>query len=276
MKNILKLHVILGLTAILLIPAIAISQSRQQNKTRHIRMMKIENGKRMNIDTVLTGDSPFIWNGDTINPEKHIRRFSPSEFDKIHGPGMDRRQKDGRYYRQWRGRNGDPFIMHGDSGKDFQMITPDEDSTSRKNIIHKRFRYGRGKNNMNSLPNGRRGFLPGVPNITAVPSVRMLRGMNSNNAIDLNDPNIISFDKKNIGRGREKIEIIRKKTSKTDMNNFDMNFDGFFQIPEPPMPPAIEDTTDQNANDTKLNEQSQEETKKADRKKQRKAARDNK
>lgn len=59
-------------------------------------MTKIENGKKMELDTVLTGNDVFIWNGDTIGPAKHIKRFSPSGFDKMHNIDVKVDRKDGK------------------------------------------------------------------------------------------------------------------------------------------------------------------------------------
>lgn len=67
----------MGLAAFLLSsPAIA-QNTKETKETRHIKMTKIENGKKMELDTVLTGNDVFIWNGDTIGPAEHIKRFRP-------------------------------------------------------------------------------------------------------------------------------------------------------------------------------------------------------
>lgn len=98
MRNTFALFGMAGLTA-MLISSTAFAQKsdevKQSKNTRHIKMTKIENGKKMELDTVLTGDDIFIWNGDTLNPEKHIRKFSPSGFDKMHRIDVEVENKDG-------------------------------------------------------------------------------------------------------------------------------------------------------------------------------------
>ena len=86
MKNTLALPG-MGL-AVILLSTVAFAQKAPKpkgtNNTRHIKMKKIENGKTMELDTVLYSNDVFVWNGDTINQVKHIKKFSPSGFDKIH------------------------------------------------------------------------------------------------------------------------------------------------------------------------------------------------
>lgn len=98
MRNTFALFGMAGLTA-MLISSTAFAQKsdevKQSKNTRHIKMTKIENGKKMELDTVLTGDDVFIWNGDTLNPEKHSRKFSPSGFDKMHRIDVEVENKDG-------------------------------------------------------------------------------------------------------------------------------------------------------------------------------------
>ncbi len=54
---------------------------------KHIKMMKVDDdGKRTEIDTVITGDAPFVWNGDTIGGGEEFKWISRSDFamDSIH------------------------------------------------------------------------------------------------------------------------------------------------------------------------------------------------
>ncbi|MCF8360623.1 MAG: hypothetical protein K9H26_17855 [Prolixibacteraceae bacterium] len=53
-------------------------------------------------------------------------------------------------------------------------------------------------------------FFHGGPDVPTPPGVHMYRNR-QNNMIDLNDPDIISFEKKEIKGGKEKITIIRNK-----------------------------------------------------------------
>lgn len=247
MKNKMKLLAIGSLSAIFMIPCLAFAQNGDQKKTRHIRMTKIENGKKMEIDTVLTGDDVFVWNGDTLNPEKHIKRFSPSEFDKLHAPGMNPRQKDVKIYRHRGGANGEPFIMHGDSAEEFQIITDDGDTLGKKFIIHKMRRNGEQRDQLIYRHNLRGDNFPPVPPAPPVPHIKMFRHQ-SGNGINLNDPNVISYKKKDIGGGKEKIEIIRKKTNETEEMNVDIEMDHLMDVPEPPMPPSLDEEQEDQGN----------------------------
>lgn len=266
MKNNWKLSVTGCLTALLLVTSYAFTQPGDQKKKRHIKMTKIENGKKMEIDTVLTGDNVFVWNGDTINPEKHIKRFSPSEFDKLHAPGMDKRQKDVRIYRHRGGRNGEPFIMHADSGETLQIITHDGDTTGQKIYIHKMLRNGHEKDHFIHLhgPQGRHTI--DIPHAPGVPHVRMLRKTKSFKGINLNDPNVISYKKKDISGGREKIEIIRKKTNESEEMDFDIEMDHVMDVPEPPMPPELDMEMEEVDRENRIKEEIETETKEVEKK----------
>lgn len=136
---------------------------------KHIRLLKVdENGKKTEIDTVITGDAPFVWNGDTIGGEKEFKWITRGDFtmDSIHK--FD-------------------YKIEGD-GK--QMI-----------IMHK------GMNNSEGF------MIPPVPPVPHLPKVMMLNRNRNKNVIDLNDPGIISYDKKVRKDGTEKITIVRKQVS---------------------------------------------------------------
>lgn len=221
MNNKFKLLATGSISAILLIPGFAFSQAQEAKKTRHIKMTKIENGKKMEIDTVLTGNDVFVWNGDTINPEKHIKGFSPSEFDKRHPEKVHR------------------VIMHADSGEDVRVINEEEDTLGQKIIIHKRMRNGDEKDHLIYLDGPDNGHFPPVPPVPLIPHIKRFKGMHSSKMINLNDPNVISFKKKDISGGREKIEIIRKKATDADNMNVDIDIDDALQVPVPPVPSVI-------------------------------------
>jgi hypothetical protein len=154
----------MGLAAILLSSSAIAQNTKETNETRHIKMTKIENGKKMELDTVLTGNDVFIWNGDTIGPAKHIKRFSPSGFDKMHNIDVKVDRKDGK----------EKVMIY----KHFPPMPPE----------------------------------PPMPPMPPMRHFKMMKGTNSGRVIDLNDPNIISYKKKNMSGDREKIEIIRKKS----------------------------------------------------------------
>lgn len=272
MKNKFKLLVTGSLSVILLIPCLAFSQSPDQQKTRHIHMMKIENGKKMEIDTILSGNDVLVWNGDTINPEKHIKGFSPSEFDKRHPDPMDNNPMRKRVHVLRSRALHDSLTMQGDSTEDIRIITDDGDTVGQKIIIHKRLKDGDERDHFIYLDERHNGHFPPVPGVPPVPHIRRFKGMNSSKMINLNDPNVISFKKKDISGGREKIEIIRKKTKETDNMDFTLDMDPQMNVPQPPMPPALE------GQDSIHGTIHKEEIKmdKAEKKAERKASRENK
>lgn len=54
---------------------------------KHIKMLKVDDdGKKTEIDTVITGDAPFVWNGDTIGGGGEFKWISRSDFtmDSVH------------------------------------------------------------------------------------------------------------------------------------------------------------------------------------------------
>lgn len=236
MKNNFALWATGGLAAAMLISSFTFTQNQDQKKTRHVKLTKIENGHTMHLDTMLSGDDVFIWNGDTINPEKHIREFSPSKFDKLHNTDKMDRQKRTRIYKGGAGRDMDQLILHSDSGEDFHIFTEEGDSAQKKIRIHKRLRDGNAEDHLIFLDE--RAGRP-VPSVPPVPRIRQFRGQNSAKGINLNDPNVISYKKKDIGQGREKIEIIRKKSTETD--NFDFEMNHFMQVPEAPEAPVVDE-----------------------------------
>jgi len=183
------------------ISAWAVPQDKTQaqpKKSRHIKMIKMENGKKMELDTVLTGDDIFVWNGDTINPVKHVKKFSHAGFDKMH------------------------------------HIDVEGDSAHKKIIIHKRLHDGNEADHFVYLNEPRMKHFPPMPPMPPVPHLKMMKDKHSGRSINLNDPNIISFKKKDLSGDREKIEIIRKKTEALNDMNFDFEIDHAMMAPEPP------------------------------------------
>ena len=218
------------------------AQQAQPKKTRHIKITEMEDGKKTELDTVLSSDDVFVWNGDTINPDKHIKKFSPSEFDKIHHPdGGNDRQKRVRIYQHKGGKAVDSTQWQMDSENDVQIFTEEEgDSAQKKIMIHKRFKDGNEEDHIIYLDHPHGKHFPPMPPMPQMPHMNMLIGNRADRIIDLNNPNIISFKKKKMSGNREKIEIIRKKSEITDNMNFDLHMDDAMIAPEPPEPPVFE------------------------------------
>jgi hypothetical protein len=243
MKNTLLSFGMIGLTGIFL-SSFAFMQkgdaTQEQKKTRQIKMIKTENGKTMELDTVLTGDDVFVWHGDTINPDKYIKKFNASGFGKMHQVHVTVDPENGNekvmILKHRGGKAGDPVIWQMDSGEDMEIITEDCDSLGKKVVIRKVKKGGDadymtffdGKD-MNAFPPP-----PPPPPVPPVPPMKMMKMRHAGQSINLNDPNIVSYKKKDIKGGMEKIEIIRKKTEDVDNLNFDFEFNDELTAPEAP------------------------------------------
>ena len=251
MKNKLLSVGIVGLAGVLLSSFMLVQkggESQEPKKSRHIKMVKIENGKKMELDTVLTGNDVFVWNGDTINPEKRIGKLSSSKFDKMHQFGVtvdDRKGKENvMFFKHRGGKSGEPMIWNMDSGDDLEIITEDVDSLGKRIVVRKRMMDG--ADDVMAFTNGDFDMIappapptPPMPPVPPFSHVRMMKMQHGGQIIDLNDPNVVSYKKKDVKGGMEKIEIIRKKSEDQGNMTFDFNSDPELMVPEPPEAPEF-------------------------------------
>lgn len=181
MKRILSITGIMAL-AILFTSAISIGLSPQdppskKKKEKHIKMVRVsEDGKKMELDTVIEADEILIWNGDTINSGKKMMWVSKGDFDmdvEVEGDG-----KENVFIMKSDGSDEDVKIMKWNSKGDNDMI----------------FGAPHGAHKMMFIGDHKKG-----------------------NVIDLSDPGIISYDKKDLKDGKERITIIRNKQSDEDV-----------------------------------------------------------
>ena len=185
MKRFLLITGIFGL-AVLFTSAISILDSSQDpprgKKTKHIKMVKIDaHGKKTELDTIIKGDNVFIWNGDTIGGEHEMK-----------------------------------WILEGDIEMDFDI----EESADGKVIILKSSKGGEHNGMMFSGDDGNDEMIFRTPHMVGSPHsprVMMMKMPKQGNVIDLSDPGIISYEKKDLKDGKEKITIIRKKPTEKDM-----------------------------------------------------------
>ncbi len=240
MRNKLLSFGLTGLTAVLLSSFAYVQiqdKKTEPKKERHIKMMKMENGKKMELDTILTNDDIFVWNGDTINPVKHVKKFNAVGFDKMHKIDVEVDNKDGKekvmIFRHGGGKGGEPTIWNMDSGDDMEIVTDDIDSLGERIVVRKRVKDGEGNHLMFFNGEGMKHFPP-VPPRPPVPPVKMMM-KHSGRIIDLNDPKIISYKKKEMSGNREKIEIIREKSDESENMNFNFNFDEAIDAPVGPV-----------------------------------------
>lgn len=186
MKRISSVALLTGCTVFLL-SSVTVGQQKtppppKAPKTeKHIKMIKVDDkGNKVELDTVLTSDQPFVWNGDTIGGGKDLKWISKDEFkmDSIH--------------------------QNFDMNFEYNI----EDDGEGNMVIIK---SGKGGKHMIMAP-----VPPGAPMPPHAPGMMMLRSHNNKNVIDLSDPGIISYDKKLRKDGTEKITIVRKQVSDDD------------------------------------------------------------
>uniref|UniRef100_UPI003216C510 hypothetical protein n=1 Tax=uncultured Draconibacterium sp. TaxID=1573823 RepID=UPI003216C510 len=188
MKRILSLTGILAL-ALLLSSAISFHQSpqdppRTKRMKKHIKMVRADDkGKTVEIDTVMNVDEVLIWNGDTIDGGKAMKWVSKEDFDMDFDFDIEE-DGDGNVFIMKSGKTGVPmlhgFKMDGDSANKYRLKIIADDPV--------------GPHKMMFMSDRKKG-----------------------NVIDLSDPGIISFEKKELKNGQEKITIIRKKPSEEDV-----------------------------------------------------------
>jgi hypothetical protein len=184
--------------------------------------------KRIILNLFLPGLSVFILSSFSIreNPqdpprgkktEKHIKMVKVDDDGKkteldtvIHG--------------------GQIFVWQGDTigGNDLKWLSKDGFNMD---SIHKNFDMdfeykidGDGEGNMfifKSGKDGNRVIMPPKP--PHAPHVMMFRSNKSKNVIDLSDPGIISYDKKLLKNGTEKITIVRKQVDENEEEDIIFN-----------------------------------------------------
>ena len=204
MKRILSITAILSL-AFLFMSAITIMEVPQdppkdKKVKKQVKMVKIENGEKVELDTIIEGDNVFVWKGDTINGGKDLKWITKGEF------------------------NLDSLHQHFDMDFDFEM---NEDGEGNVFII----KSGKGDNKMvkefkingdhevmmwhnNKSKNDV--FFGDAPMPPHAPHM-MIMNKNKKNVIDLSDPGVISFKKKKLSGGREKVTIIRNEVDEKEV-----------------------------------------------------------
>ena len=90
MKRILSMMLVAACVIILHSKTVIAQDAKAPEKSKtekHIKMLKVDDdGKKTEIDTVITGDAPFVWNGDTIGGGGEFKWISRSDFtmDSVH------------------------------------------------------------------------------------------------------------------------------------------------------------------------------------------------
>jgi hypothetical protein len=148
-------------------------------------MIKIDdNGKKTELDTVIHDNKEFVWQGDTIGGND-LKWITKEDFDMSN---MHKNFDMNFEYKIDDDGKGNVFIMKSDKGEEHNIMVPD------------------------------------APMPPHAPHVMMFRNNRNKNVIDLSDPGIISYDKKLMKNGTEKITIVRKQVDENEEGK--MIFDG--------------------------------------------------
>ena len=213
MKKIFSVAAIFG-TAFLFVSAVMFTDVPQdppkKKVKKHINVVQVEDGEKVELDTVLETDEVFVWMGDTIGGSKTLKWISKDDvnLDSLHQHfDMDFE------YEIEKDDNGHVFILK--SGKGLKDVGPVEiHADSIRYVISNSDKKGnrfivRGGNNDElflTAPN-----VAGVPPRIHTPGALLFDKTQSGNVIDLSDPGVISYKKKKLKDGREKITIIRNE-----------------------------------------------------------------
>lgn len=148
---------------------------------KHIKMVKVDNdGKKVELDTILDNDAPFVWEGDTVGNAKEMKWITKEDFK------MD--------------------SMHQNFDMNFEYNIEDD---GEGNVVI--MKSGKGGKHVITVPD-----VPGMPMPPHAPGMMMFRNHSNRNVIDLSDPGIISYDKKLRKDGTEKITIVRKQVNEDE------------------------------------------------------------
>lgn len=95
------------------------------------------------------------------------------------------------------------------SGDSIKVIVIEKDSLNHfgKKMMHS----GNGKNRMIFIQKGNEGMMPPMPQFLGDCPVMIHKQFRDRFAFDPNDENIVSYDRKDVGKDMEKITIVRKK-----------------------------------------------------------------
>jgi len=241
MKSRLTLFGLVGLAILISTTFSSFSNDEMQNPKiqRHVRIIKDVDGKKAELDTVITGGDKFVWHGDSIGGKMMVqgRLFRPGMMRPgMMGSGMNRPERfmgrrdstAGNMFMAQRERNGGRAPMFG--RRDFSGIRGMKPGGFAGQMRNRNFndRQFRGR-----AP--QRQFMMNGPRQLSSPQrpdMRMSGMPGRGNMIDLSDSNIISLKKKNLSGGREKIEIIREKSDGKSGPSFE-NFSGVNQMGSP-------------------------------------------
>lgn len=182
-------------------------QGPPRGKKQHVKIIKVEDGVKTVVDTVITNENVFVIKGDSLKGLK----------------------------------SADENLGDLEELKDFDFdIEMDEDGENHKVMIFmskdgdkqvlKKYKFGDGDDHNKIIikMDGDVKRMDGRPMIwtqkaSGDPHVKMIRKKAKGNVIDLSGPGIISYKKKKLRGGREKIEIIRNEVKDEELHEIDMD-----------------------------------------------------
>ncbi len=223
MKRIFSMIGILTLSAFLL-SSFSLRENPQDpprgKKTeRHIKISKVDDeGNKIELDTIVNNDEPFVWNGDTIGGDSNFKWLAKDiDLDSQGNMNFDIDISDDDA--------GNVFMVKS-GGKGFAkswQVQTDGDSTKEYTISIVGDDNEPGDIMMwHGANDGAHTFvMPPVPPVQVppvAPKMMFFGKDNAGNVIDLSDPGVISFKKKKLSGGREKITIIRNEPDENVKN----------------------------------------------------------
>jgi len=207
------------LVVVFVLPAFSLRENPQdppRGKKRHISLVKVEDGKEMKLDTVIEGDNVFVWKGDTVGGKlKWVSEDNmPFGLDSLHEHGVfeyDIHVSDGDEGKKvimFKSGDGEEselheFLINEKDGKNVMFFGDNEKIHEFKSSGNAFWIDDDGNHTMIHSSH--------APKVIAAPAIKMIKKKSAGNVIDLSDPGIISYKKKKMSDGREKIEIIRKE-----------------------------------------------------------------
>jgi hypothetical protein len=181
---------------------------RGKKAKKHINLVKIDDdGNKIQLDTVIEADEVFVWNGDTIGKDGGLKWISENdEFDFDMDMDFDVKT-DGKHK---------VFVMKSGNASAPMVyeFKTDDDSTRQYRV--KVIAKGDGED-IDMMrwhaDNDEDVFFkaPGAPQ-----KMTFIGNHTKGNVIDLSDPGIISYEKKELRNGKEKIVIVREKPAEEE------------------------------------------------------------
>ena len=171
--------------------------SEKERSKKRLKLVKIKDGESMVLDTVIEDDNIFVWNGDTIFNREDFDFDFDFEFE-TEGEGEE------RVFVMKHGKGTEPFVFHFEGLDSLKEL---------KTKIKKDVDKALGEIRVWKDEDGRF-IIPDIPRPPKVPHAFHFK--NSENSIDLNDPGIISYERKEKRDGTEKITILRENPDKEE------------------------------------------------------------